>query len=185
MPIEFASTKAVTLSRREGEELVKLHPETSAAQVFMADASTVEATLSALKTTVETFLTGEDNANDVIDRLVELVNAIQSNKDSVDALVADKVAKADIVNDLTTGGADKVLSAEQGKALMTLIESLQTEVDGSSHTHANLEDLNRLSVVDGVVAVDGAVPQQTMMYAETLPEAVPEDLAEGGLLIVG
>ena len=34
-----------------------------------------------------------------------------------------KVAKSDIVNDLTTGGATKVLSAEQGKALKNLIAS--------------------------------------------------------------
>lgn len=32
-----------------------------------------------------------------------------------------KVAKSDIVNDLTTGGTIKVLSAEQGKALKNLI----------------------------------------------------------------
>ncbi len=183
MPIEFASTKTVSLSRREGEELVKLHPETSAAQVFMADASTVEATLSALKTTVETFLTGEDNANDVIDRLVELVNAIQANKDSVDALVADKVAKADIVNDLTTGGADKVLSAEQGKALMTLIESLQTDLE-AVHAHDNKADLDQLSVVDGQVAVGGTV-MVSVMAVNSLPETMPAELVDGGLLIVG
>lgn len=34
-----------------------------------------------------------------------------------------KVAKSDIVNDLTTGGTTKVLSAEQGKALKNLITS--------------------------------------------------------------
>lgn len=34
-----------------------------------------------------------------------------------------KVAKYDIVNDLTTGGATKVLSAEQGKVLKNLIAS--------------------------------------------------------------
>ena len=34
-----------------------------------------------------------------------------------------KVAKSDIVNDLTTGGATKVLSAEQGKVLKNLIAS--------------------------------------------------------------
>lgn len=34
-----------------------------------------------------------------------------------------KIAKSDIVNDLTTGGATKVLSAEQGKILKSLIDS--------------------------------------------------------------
>lgn len=34
----------------------------------------------------------------------------------------------DIVNDLTTGGADKPLSAEQGKELKSLIDSLTSRV---------------------------------------------------------
>jgi len=183
MAIEYASSKEFVLAQKQGEEIVKLLPETVATQVLMSDSTTVEATLSALKTTVETFLTGEDNANDVIDRLVELVAAIQSNKDSVDALVADKVAKADIVNDLTSGGADKVLSAEQGKALKELIDSLQSGLE-AVHTHDNKDDLDKLSVVDGQVAVDGTV-MVSVMAVDSLPETMPAELVDGGLLIVG
>ena len=46
----------------------------------------------------------------------------------------------EIINDLTTGGTDKVLSAEQGKALKALIDTL-TE---SSHSHTNK------AVLDGI-----------------------------------
>lgn len=55
--------------------------------------------------------------------------AIQAAKDALDtkaatlqAAIDAKVAKADIVDNLTDGGADKVLSAEQGKVLKGLID---------------------------------------------------------------
>jgi hypothetical protein len=35
-----------------------------------------------------------------------------------------------IVNDLTTGGTDKALSAEQGKVLNTMIGDIATAIDG-------------------------------------------------------
>lgn len=103
------------------------------------DIATLQSSLSSLSTTVNNFLTGEPD-DGTIDRLSELVNAINENKDSIDALVADHVKKSEIVNDLTTGGADKVLSAEQGKALKTLIDAL----DGKSHDHGNKD------VLDGI-----------------------------------
>lgn len=97
--------------------------------------------LTALETTVNNFLTGEPD-DGTIDRLKELVNAIQANKDSIDDLLLDTVKKTDIINDLTTGGADKVLSAEQGKALKGLIDGLQL---GDGHTHDNADILNAIS----------------------------------------
>lgn len=96
------------------------------------DLKTVQDNLSALQTAVDTFLNGEADGG-TIDRLVELVKAIADNADSIDALTSDKVAKGDIVNDLTSGGVDKVLSAEQGKALKALLDGLS----GSVHSHAN------------------------------------------------
>ena len=42
---------------------------------------------------------------------------------------------------LTTGGADKVLSAEQGKALKALIDAL----DAAKHSHANKDVLDAIS----------------------------------------
>lgn len=47
----------------------------------------------------------------------------------------------EIINDLTTGGTDKVLSAEQGKALKALIDNLT----GSSHSHTNKAVLDGIS----------------------------------------
>lgn len=104
------------------------------------DIATLQSSLSSLQTTVNNFLTGEPD-DGTIDRLSELVNAINANKGSIDALLADHVKKTEIINDLTTGGTDKVLSAEQGKALKALIDNLT----GSSHSHTNKDVLDGIS----------------------------------------
>lgn len=48
------------------------------------------------------------------------------------ALACARIEKTSIVNDLTTGGATKVLSAEQGKALSTSISELTADLSNSS-----------------------------------------------------
>ena len=104
--------------------------------VIFADGKDGEATISAvredcaaLQNTLTTFLRGDADGGD-LDRLKELVAAINANKDSIDALVADHVKKSELVNDLTSGGADKALAAEQGKALKGLIDALSGTVGG-------------------------------------------------------
>lgn len=104
------------------------------------DIATLQNSLSSLQTTVNNFLTGEPD-DGTIDRLSELVNAINANKDNIDALLTDHVKKTDIVNDLTTGGTNKVLSAEQGKALKALIDTLNE----SKHSHTNKDVLDGIS----------------------------------------
>ena len=91
----------------------------------------------AWKDTVDGFLTGEATENGVMDRLVELVEAIKSNKDTIETLTSGMVSAEDIINDLTTGGTDKVLSAEQGKALKALIDAI--------HVFENQETLDGIS----------------------------------------
>lgn len=87
--------------------------------------------------TVDAFLTGEATENGVMDRLVELVEAIKNNRDTIELLTAGKVSADDIVNDLTTGGTKKVLSAEQGKALKALVDAV--------HVFENQETLDAIS----------------------------------------
>lgn len=60
------------------------------------DIATLTSTVNALKTTVNNFLTGEPDDNGTLDRLKELVAAIEGNKDSIDALVADHATKAEL-----------------------------------------------------------------------------------------
>lgn len=122
--------------------------------------SKISAALASLKTTLNDFLTGEDNEGD-IDRLVELVKAIQANKDSIDGLIADNVRKDDIVNALTSEDATKVLSAAQGKALKDLIDALETSLNAkleAAHTHDNQDVLDKIGETsDGDLEYNGHV----------------------------
>lgn len=126
MPIDSAAV----LDRASGKRL----------DAILTDTLALGGELEALKTSLETFLTGEADGG-AVDRLTELVAAIQANKDSIDALVADHLQKDDIINDLTSGGAEKVLSAEQGKALKALLDAVQAK----AHSHANADLLAGLS----------------------------------------
>lgn len=133
-------TLAEYLAAAPSTESIQGQIDTAIEAVKTGDIATLQSSLSSLSSTVNNFLTGEPD-DGTIDRLSELVNAINENKDSIDALVADHVKKSEIVNDLTTGGADKVLSAEQGKALKDLIDAL----DAVKHSHANKDVLDAIS----------------------------------------
>lgn len=100
--------------------------------------STFIANYNTWKATVDTFLTGQaDDPVGTMDKLAELVAQIQANATSIEAITSGKVAVSDIVNDLTTGGTDKVLSAEQGKTLKGLIDAI--------HVFANESVLDAIS----------------------------------------
>lgn len=148
--------------------------------------SALQADIDELETLLNTFLNGAADGGD-IDRLKELVAAINANKGSIDALVADKVAKADIINDLTTGGAGKVLSAEQGKALKALIDSLNTDV-GNVHTHANLADvLDKLSTANGKLQFNGGEVGETRHWSRIItavPTEWPADMHPSGIMLL-
>ena len=133
-------TLAEYLAAAPSTESIQGQIDTAIEAVKTGDIATLQSSLSSLSTTVNNFLTGEPD-DGTIDRLSELVNAINENKDSIDALLADHVKKSEIVNDLTTGGADKVLSAEQGKALKALIDALEA----ATHSHANKDVLDAIS----------------------------------------
>lgn len=86
-------------------------------------------TLGALKNVVNTFMTGAPDAG-TIDRLSELLAAITANKDTIDALLTDKVDKTSIYNGLDSTDATKLLSAAQGKVLKDLIDASKSLLDG-------------------------------------------------------
>lgn len=107
----------------------------------------IETALEAVKTDLAVFLSGEEDGG-TIDRLSELIKAINENKGTIEALTSDKVNKADIVDGLTSTDADKPLSANQGRALKALIDAISETVGtlgNSSHGHDNLEVLNGAS----------------------------------------
>jgi hypothetical protein len=65
----------------------------------------------------------------VAQQINEIDEAITELNEEIENLGSDKVDQADIVDNLTEGGSDKVLSAEQGKALGTQINALDARVD--------------------------------------------------------
>lgn len=116
------------------------------------------------KVMVDAFLTGEDNANGVIDRLSEIVGAIKANKDLINTVINGSLKTEDIINDLATGGGDKVLSAEQGKALKSLIDQI--------HVFANADVLDKIGENEqGEMTFNGAPVQgQTGIAFGATPE---------------
>ena len=56
----------------------------------------------------------------------------------------NKLAKSDIVDDLTTGGSNKALSAEQGKALNELVKNISKVLSTSSNDIQAIKDVIEL-----------------------------------------
>lgn len=96
--------------------------------------------LAALESTVSTFLEGEDDSNGTLDRLKELVKAINDNKDSIGALVDDHLTKDDIVDGLASTSTEKALSANQGSVIAGRLGALEDD----THEHDNKGVLDAL-----------------------------------------
>ena len=76
---------------------------------------------------------------------------IKSNKSLIDSITTNKVNVSDIINNLTTNVTNKPLSAAQGVAIKSLIDSLQTVVDSkanSAHIHAISDVTNLQTTLD-------------------------------------
>lgn len=172
------TTKYISqLYQMKDGDIIKLVLELAASNVKMADGSTVQSTLADVKTRLNNFLSGSDDDNGLIDRLSELVAAIQQNKDTIEALTSGKLSADDIVNDLTTGGTSKILSAEQGKALKALIDAI--------HVFSNEAVLDELSEVGGELYYNGEAVNK--VYAAYYDGALTETDAgfEAALVALG
>ena len=65
-----------------------------------------------------------DSDDTTLDQLSEIVAYIKNNKSLIDAVTTGKVSVSDIVDNLTTNSAGKVLSAAQGVALKAMIDGI-------------------------------------------------------------
>ena len=63
------------------------------------------------------------------DNLNQAIAKVEARAKDAATAAAAALQDADIVNDLTTGGADKVLSAEQGKALKAALDTLSASLE--------------------------------------------------------
>lgn len=67
-----------------------------------------------------------NSSDDNLEKIAELVEYIETNKDLIDGITTSKVNVSDIVNNLTTNVADKPLSAAQGVAIKAMIDALSS-----------------------------------------------------------
>lgn len=181
----ITTVKTDRFYQKYGNDIVKFILTGLAENVKMQDGSTVEATLTAVKNSLSTFLTGADNEDNVIDRLSELVTAISENKENIDQILEGKLTSSDIVNDLTTGGTNKALSAEQGKDLKALIDGI--------HTFANQTVLDALGEdSDGELTYNGVKVNKVYAGSVNIDDTDPAfgaaidalGLADGALITV-
>lgn len=95
-----------------------------------------------------------DSDDTTLDQMSEIVAYIKSNKSLIDSITTNKVNVSDIINNLTTNVINKPLSAAQGVAIKSLIDSLQTVVNGkanSEHIHAISDVTNLQTTLDAKV----------------------------------
>lgn len=74
---------------------------------------------------------------------------IKTTKDALTVDIQQKLNKTDVINDLTTGGADKALSAEQGKTLFMYADngkkSIADAIVGKGVSATKSDDFNTLA----------------------------------------
>lgn len=119
---------------------------------------------------IKTWTQVQDNVDDIkakhINDLYDEVIAVEVSLDEEKQKIIDqqgsldgKVAKIDIINDLTTGGTTKVLSAEQGKQLNTYIympaSNLITSGDLSSVTGWLKNSSDTIAILNNIGTVTG------------------------------
>ena len=80
-----------------------------------------------------------NSTDEDLDQMAEIVAYIKSNKSLIDSITTSKVNVADIVNNLTTNVTNKPLSAAQGVAIKSLIDTLQGEVDANENNISNVQ----------------------------------------------
>lgn len=107
-----------------------------------------------------------DSDDTTLDQLSEIVTYIKANKSLIDGITTSKVNVADIINNLTTNVSNKPLSAAQGVAIKSLIDALQTEVNGKATSSALTSHTGNTSNPHKVTAAQvGADPSGTASTA--------------------
>lgn len=125
--------------------------------------------ISGLATEVSNFLDVDDTTRD---QLSEVLTLIDNNKGTLESLTTSKVNVSDIVNNLTTASANKVLSANQGVVLKTLIDELEalveTKADASAlanyYTKAEIDGYSFITLdeIDSICGTNIAMASEVM-----------------------
>lgn len=92
--LPVASADVFDVKRKKSLETVIDGILASLEGLSAAEVESLQTELTELKATFQTFMTGEDDDNGALDRLKELVAAIQANKTTIASLVTDKATQA-------------------------------------------------------------------------------------------
>jgi hypothetical protein len=117
--------------------------------------------IAGLTTKLNNFLDVDDTTTDQLSEVITLIN---NNKGTLESLTTSKVNVSDIINNLTTNNASKVLSAAQGVLIKGLIDALQAELDSHTHTIADVSGLQ--TALDGKAASSHGTH---VSYSTTVP----------------
>ena len=127
--------------------LSSVEAQINAHNVYTSAHNDIRAFIVDLETKLNNFLDVDDATSD---QLSEVLTLIANNKGTLESITTNKINVDDIVDNLTTAVASKVLSANQGVIIKGLIDALQKELD--DHSHA-IEDISGLQhALDGKAA---------------------------------
>lgn len=138
----------------------------------------IRALISDLTTKLTNFLDVDDATTDQLSEVLTLIN---NNKGTLESLTTTKINVSDIVNNLTTNSASKVLSAAQGVEIKKLIDALQTAL---GETNAALDTKADASALSAKADKDHTHPEATISTAGLLSAEDKIQLDYGGLPIV-
>ena len=125
-PVSTAQQKAIEAVAQTAQKNLEAHNENTEAH---SDIRELIRSIQELHDTLATRLnTVADSDDETLDQLSEVVSYIKSNKTLIEAITTSKVSVSDIVDNLTTANASKVLSANQGVVIKALIDALSTEI---------------------------------------------------------
>lgn len=194
MAITFTSTQNVIHSRRQGDTLVRLHPETSGGQVKLTarngvSAQDAQAELEAIHSQIDGLLLSAD--------AMQFKGVLNAESDLPTAYEPGWTWK------VGAAGTYKGAVCEVGDMLIAIVSRagsghengdfavVQSNIDGAVTGPASAADGN-LAAFDqntGKVVRDSGLSAAEMgkvwvKTVDALPEAMPVDLKDGGLLIV-
>lgn len=141
--------------------------------------STAHADIRSLITNLTTRLnTLADSDDETLDQMSELVEYIKANRTLIEEVTTKKVNVSDIINNLTTNVSNKPLSAAQGVAIKTLIDALQSTVNGkanSVHGHTITDVTGLQSALDGKSGTGHTHDLSVLVNALSTGESTPQD----------
>ena len=118
-----------------------------------------------------------------IKELEELLTLLEQEGDSLDEILAGKVNTSDIINNLTTNDAAKVLSAAQGAAIKTAMDAMNQTIGTKAEASALNDYVKTADLADGTVippkadslnvtAAIGASNQPVYINSSGVPTAI-------------